>query len=79
MKYIEELSFGDCFAIKDMKYILTTDCKNNGYKMCVCLQDGSIRWIASNHIIENIDIFTVDKESNILAIKERKKNVDISN
>lgn len=73
MKYIEELSFGDCFIVNNTKYILTTDFKNDGRKMCISLLDGSVKWIHGNEIIECIDIFTFDKDSNIIAIKERKK------
>ena len=77
MKYIEELSFGDCFIVNNSKYILTTDFKNDGKRMCITLHDGSIKWIEENQIVESIDIFILDKDSNILAIKERKKE-DVS-
>lgn len=73
MKYIEEISFGDCFIYNNNKYILTTDHKNNGQRMSISLVDGSIKWIKANEMIDIIDIFTFDKDSNIIAIKERKK------
>jgi hypothetical protein len=73
MKYIEEISIGDCFILENNKYILTTDFKKSGQRMCVDLVDGSIKWIQGNTIIDQIDIFTVDKDTNIIAIKERKK------
>ena len=41
----------------------------------MCLDDGTTHWTASDIIIDPIDIFTVDKDSNIIAIKERKKDV----
>jgi hypothetical protein len=45
--------------------------------MCVNLTDGSIKWIEGNIVIDQIDIFMVDKETNIIAIKERKKTNDM--
>jgi hypothetical protein len=79
MKYIEEISFGDCFIYNNIKYILTTDFKNNGKRMSISLVDGSIKWIESNEIVDIIDIFTFDKDSNIIAIKERKKEDNVIN
>jgi len=76
MKYLEELSFGDCFIYNDNKYILTTDFKNNFQKLCVSLKDGHMKWIKSDQIVDIIDIFIFDKESNVIAIKERKKQDD---
>jgi hypothetical protein len=77
MKYIEEISIGDCFILENNKYILTTDFKKSGQRMCVNLTDGSIKWIEGNIVIDQIDIFMVDKETNIIAIKERKKTNDM--
>lgn len=74
MKYLEELSFGDCFLLNDNYFVLTTDFKKNGDKLAVCLSDGSSKWIKPNEMINSIDIFTLDKENNILAIKERTKD-----
>lgn len=83
MKYIEELLIGDCYQHGGKPYIITTDYKKNGSRLCICLVDGTTHWIASDLIIDPIDIFTVDKDSNIIAIKERtkdaiNKNTDIS-
>lgn len=79
MKYLEELNFGDCFILNDEYFVLTTDFKKNGDKLAVCLSDGSSKWIKPNEMIKNIDIFTLDKENNILAIKERTKDAANSN
>jgi hypothetical protein len=79
MKYIEEICFGDCFIYNNIKYILTTDFKNDGKRMCISLVDGTIKWINSNEMIDIIDIFTFDKDSNIIAIKERKKEENAIN
>jgi|694.fasta_scaffold92165_5 hypothetical protein len=78
MKYIEELIPGDCFNYLNKHYILSCDFKNNGKRMCVSLEDGFINWLDGGSIINPTDIFTMDKENNIMAIKERKKD-DISN
>lgn len=75
MKYLEEISFGDCFLSDGKYFVLTTDFKKNNSKLAVSLFDGSSRWFKSDEIIDQIDIFTLDKDSNILAIKERKADV----
>lgn len=77
MKYIEEISIGDCFILDNSKYILTTDFKKSGQRMSVNLLDGTIKWIDQSAVVEQIDIFTVDKDTNIIAIKERKKTNDM--
>jgi hypothetical protein len=79
MKYIEELQYGDCFSFENKYFVLTTDFKRNGDKLAVCLSDGNLKWIKSNDIINNIDIFTLDKENNIIAIKEREKHAANTN
>lgn len=75
MKYLEELSIGDCYTSGGKPYIITTDYKKNGSRLTVCLIDGTTHWTVSDLIVDPIDIFTVDKDSNIVAIKERKKDV----
>jgi hypothetical protein len=78
MKYIEELSIGDCFDYSGKYYILSSDFKNNGKKMCLSLYDGFSHWLDGSVIINPINLLTTDKDGNIIAIKETKKN-DFSN
>lgn len=73
MKYLEELLIGDCYQHSGKAYVVTTDYKQNGSRLCVCLIDGTTHWMASDLIIDPIDLFTVDKDANIVAIKERQK------
>lgn len=73
MKYIEELSIGDCFAISSSNFIITTDFKKNGQRLCVNLKDGSTKWFEPNASVDNIDIFTLDKDNNVIAMKQREK------
>lgn len=77
MKYIEELLAGDCFEYTGKYYILSSDFKANGKRMCLSLSDGFSNWMDGSCIVNQTDIFTMDKESNIIAIKERQKD-DIS-
>ena len=78
IKYIEELNIGDCFTTSDGGYILTTDFKSNGYRLAISLKTGQSKWISGDTIVTIIDIFTLDKDNNIVAFKERKKE-DVSN
>jgi hypothetical protein len=75
MKYIEEIEAGDCFEFNKKFYVLTRDFKKNGDRLCVALQDGSPNWLKPDSIIQITDLFTMDKDNNIIAIRERKKDV----
>jgi hypothetical protein len=79
MKYIEELEPGDCFELSGNYYVVSRDFKNNGHKMCLSIVDGFSKWISPETITNPIDVFTTDKDSHIIAIKERKKQNDLSN
>lgn len=73
MDYIESLENGQCIAVSSGYYIVTSDYKTNGNRMCVSLKDGSIRWFDASLLVDAIDIFTFDKDTNIVAIKQREK------
>jgi hypothetical protein len=74
MKYLEELGLGDCFSLANNYYVVTSDFKKDGKKLCINLKTGFSNWIKPDETVENIDIFTLDKDSNIIAIKERIKD-----
>jgi hypothetical protein len=76
--YLEELDSGDCFTYNDLVYVVSKDFKSNGNRSCLSLVDGSSRWLEPNTMIDKTQIFTMDKDSNIIAIKESKK-ADVSN
>ena len=84
MKYLEELSPGDCFSYNNSVYLLSIDFKSNGHKLCYSLNNGSPRWIDGSTIIEDIVLYHLDKENNIIALKDSKneyantKNSNIS-
>ena len=79
MKYLEELNIGDCFTISNSYFILTSDFKKNGDKLAVCLSNGLSKWINSSPVVDLVDIFTLDKENNIIAMKERQKDAANTN
>lgn len=74
MKYLEELTSGECFEFKDNFFILTQDFKKNGDRSCIQLDTGFSKWLKADSIVKITDIFTMDKDSNIVAIKERVKD-----
>jgi hypothetical protein len=74
MKYLEEIVIGDCFILDKKYYILTSDFKKDGKKYCINLKTGFGVWISPDSTVESVDIFTLDKDSNIIAIKERNKD-----
>lgn len=74
MKYLEELNSGDCFEYNNDYYVLSCDFKNNGNRMCLSLKNGFSNWFGADSIVNLTDIFTLDKDSNIIALKERAKD-----
>lgn len=78
MKYIEELENGESFESDGCYFILTHDFKKNGDKFCIQLDNGFGRWFKSDNIVNLADIFTMDKDNNLIAIRERAKN-NVSN
>jgi len=73
--YIEELENGDSFVLRDSSYILTCDSKSSGGRLCIKLSTGEPRWFNGDTIVEKMAIFYTDKDGNIIAVKETKKDV----
>lgn len=70
MKHIEELKPGQCFRIKDNEYyIITCDFDRYDKKYCINLLTGSNRWFNANDIIDEVDIYSLDQDNNIVPIK----------
>jgi hypothetical protein len=69
MKYIEELTLGDTFSYKDNIFVLTSDFKSNGSKLCYSLVNGSASWFAGQTIVEHSPIYVLDKENNTIPVK----------
>ena len=77
-KYIEELNPGDSFTHLEEKYLLSYNFKKNGDRSAINLRNGQSQWFISNQIIDVIQLYYLDKDNNIIAIKEVKKDVNIS-
>lgn len=77
MKYIEEIHSGECFIHNDIYYLLTSDFKKNGQRLCYSLIDGSPKWFDSNMIINTEPIYILDKDNNVIAIRPSKKSDDL--
>ena len=73
MKYLEELSNGDTFSLKDKLYLLTCDFKSDGQRLCYSLNDGFPCWLKNQTIIEHNPVYTLDKENNITPVKATPK------
>lgn len=69
MKYIEEINAGDTFLYNNQLFILSTDFKNNGQRMAINFDSGFPTWLNGETIIETIPLFKLDKDNNIIAIK----------
>lgn len=75
-KYIEEMNCGDSFNFHNDTFILSTDFKKSGDRLGFSLISGKPRWFKTNDIVNPIPLFTMDKDSNIISIKESKKDAD---
>ena len=78
MKYLEELTGGDCFEYSNRYYILSKDFKANGDMMCIGMTDGFPKWLAPNSMVNQIELLTTDADKNIVALKKREKQNDFS-
>lgn len=70
MKYIEELSPGDSFISDNNNYLLTSDFKRNGSRLCYDLKSGNPKWFDANAVVDIEPIYILDKDNTIIAIKE---------
>jgi hypothetical protein len=69
MKYIEELSNGDCFDYDGAKFLLTADFRKNGDKLAYSASNGTAKWFSGQTIVEICPIYTLDNNNNIIPIK----------
>lgn len=76
--YIEELNSGQCFILKDEKYIITCDYKKD-QKACINLENGTIRWFKFDTAVEPISIYIIDDNSNFMPVKEERVNDSVKN
>lgn len=76
-KYIEEMQNGDCFAIDDAYYVLTNDFRKNGQRLAISVKDGFSRWFDGSKMVEDAQLYIMDKDNNIIPIKPTKKT-DVS-
>lgn len=73
MKYLEEINAGDIFMYHSSFFLLTLDRRSDGRLLCYNLKDGSPRWLNKDETVDISQIFALDSENNLVAIKETKK------
>jgi hypothetical protein len=72
MKYLEELSPGVLFCYGSEYWILTSDFKRNGSRMCIAIKNGFPSWLASDISVEEIDGYTIDNSSNLVKLRNHE-------
>lgn len=77
MKHLEELEHGQCFRYQNRHYILTADFKGNGDKNCIDLNTGNNKWLGSSSIVDDVDIYMLDKDNAIMPLRERKNEYNV--
>lgn len=70
MQYLEDIENGSCVLLDKEYFVVTSDFKSNGNRLLISLNRGSSRWFGSSTMVELIEIFTFDKDTNILPIKQ---------
>jgi hypothetical protein len=78
IKYIEELKNGDFFEFENSIYLLSFDFKKNGDRMAINTKNGQSRWISSSSMIETCELYIMDKDNNIIALKPKDKEDVVS-
>jgi len=73
MKYLEEISPGDCFVFENKLFILTTDFKKSGDRLSYRLDNGNPFWLKPNVVIDINPIYYLDKDNNVIPIKVTPK------
>lgn len=75
-KFIEELISGDFFETQTGRYILTSDFRKNGEKLCIDINTGHMRWFKPNDHIKSISLYAIDSNNNFHPIKEIKSDAN---
>lgn len=79
MKYLEELSAGECFRLDESLFLVTCDFKSNGDRLCYSLDKGLPKWIKPNSIIHVDPIYTLNSDNAVVAVKNYdKQSINIS-
>ncbi|MFM7796016.1 MAG: hypothetical protein ACKO7N_04560 [Candidatus Nitrosotenuis sp.] len=69
MKYVEEINAGDTFVYNNQLFVLSSDFKSNGQRMAINFDNGFPTWLNSETMVETLPLFKLDKDSNIIPIK----------
>lgn len=73
MKYLEEISPGDCFFYQNDKFILTSDFKVRDCRkhlLSISVSNGFPKWLMDDSVVEEISLYYIDNEKNIVPLKE---------
>lgn len=73
MKYLEELNSGDGILLNSEYYVISSDFKNDGSRMCISLKTGFCRYIKADTIVSHVPLYALDSDSNIIPIKRVEK------
>jgi hypothetical protein len=78
MKYLEELNPGVLFSYNETYWVVTSDFKKNGDRMCISIKDGFPSWMSSNTTVQEVDGYVLDANNNFVAIRsntDEKHNI----
>ena len=79
MRYLEELESGDSFSYENQVFLLTSDFKASGNRLCYSLTNGFAKWLSGQTIVESCPIYILDKDNNTIPIKHTPKHDTFSN
>jgi len=72
--YIEEITPGKCFQHNDKLYMITSDQKSSGQRLCYSLNNGNARWLDPNTIVKTVSLYHIDKDNNIIPVVNEHLN-----
>lgn len=78
--YIEEIPSGRTFIFSNELFLITSDSKKDGSKLCISMQNGNSRWLKPNLVVKTVSLYYINNDNNFLPIYENliKENKNVS-
>jgi hypothetical protein len=77
--YVEEIPCGRTFVFSDELFLITSDSKKDGSRLCISMQNGNSRWLKPNLVVKTISLYFINNDNNFLPVYENliKENQNI--
>ena len=68
--YIEEIPSGRTFFYNNELFLITTDIKKDGSRLCISMRNGFVRWLKANTVVKTVSLYYINNDNNFLPIYE---------